>query len=70
MTARICVRARGPLAVEGDFELVGADGQRLDTGDKKRVLLCRCGASGSKPFCDGSHYRTSFEAPPPEEPQT
>ncbi len=67
---QIRCRARGPLAVEGDFELFGLDGEPIDMGDRKRVLLCRCGVSKSRPICDGSHYRTDFEAPPPEPEDT
>jgi CDGSH-type Zn-finger protein len=48
---KITVRARGPLLVEGELE------------GKTRVLLCRCGASKTRPLCDGSHYRTDFECP-------
>jgi CDGSH-type Zn-finger protein/uncharacterized Fe-S cluster protein YjdI len=48
--------AGGPLYLEGRFVLVSA------RGDARRELggaeLCRCGASRSKPFCDGSHTET------------
>lgn len=63
MTTVIKCRARGPLSIKGDFELYGLDGERIDLGDRDRVLLCRCGHSKSRPICDGSHNRTSFEAP-------
>ncbi len=48
---------KGPLQLHGPFELVGADGER-ERGE--RSALCRCGASGNKPFCDGSHRGIGF----------
>jgi CDGSH-type Zn-finger protein/uncharacterized Fe-S cluster protein YjdI len=46
----------GPLAVHADLALPG---QR----PMKRATLCRCGKSGNKPFCDGSHGVAGFLAP-------
>jgi CDGSH-type Zn-finger protein len=59
---RIVARRRGPLCVEGDVELVDLDGCVVDTEGRARLLLCRCGASRTKPLCDGSHNRTGFES--------
>ena len=62
-------RARGALTLTGDLsacELFDASGERLDLAGRSAVSLCRCGASRSKPLCDGSHNRIGFEAPPPE----
>ena len=42
---------RGPYEVTGPIELRGADGTTLELG-AETVLLCRCGESERKPFCD------------------
>jgi CDGSH-type Zn-finger protein len=52
----------GPLIVRGDFRLVDQDGGEIDPG-RDTVALCRCGRSGIKPFCDGTHKRSGFTAP-------
>ena len=52
----------GPLIVRGDFRLVDSDGVEIDPG-RDTVALCRCGKSGIKPFCDGTHKRAGFSAP-------
>ena len=52
----------GPLIVRGDFRLLDQDGGEIDPG-RETIALCRCGKSGIKPFCDGSHKRTGFSAP-------
>jgi len=43
----------GPLWVRGGIPVESADG-KLYTA-RNRLTLCRCGKSGNKPFCDGSH---------------
>lgn len=50
----------GPLHVRGAAALVDPSGGVLDPGP--RYALCRCGASGNRPFCDGSHARVGFTA--------
>jgi len=57
----IQVLNKGPLIVRGDFELTDAKGNPIGDG-KDTVALCRCGASADKPFCDGTHSRSGFEA--------
>jgi CDGSH-type Zn-finger protein/uncharacterized Fe-S cluster protein YjdI len=43
----------GPFHVSGGVCVVRQDGEVLAETDE--VWLCRCGKSGTKPFCDGSH---------------
>ena len=50
----------GPLRVTGNLEICAGTGRVV-----KRVesaVLCRCGHSKNKPFCDGSHRAAGFEA--------
>lgn len=52
----------GPLWVTGGVTVERSDGVQLET--RNRVTLCRCGASKSKPLCDGSHTEAGFEHSP------
>ena len=61
-TATITPYRDGPLVVRGDFRLVDQDGSEIDPG-RQTIALCRCGKSGIKPFCDGTHKRAGFSAP-------
>jgi uncharacterized Fe-S cluster protein YjdI len=53
------VLANGPLAIRGNVRIVRPDGTTLR--EATRVTLCRCGQSGNKPFCDGTHLRVGFQ---------
>ena len=57
----IRVRENASYLVEGPARIVDADGHEYDISAKKRVSLCRCGGSTTKPFCDGSHSKIGFE---------
>ncbi len=59
----ILVRLNGPYRVYGPFRLVDADGNEFELPPGEWVVLCRCGNSASKPFCDGTHKRIEFQAP-------
>ena len=50
----------GPYIVNGRVELKDENGN--DHPTKDRMVLCRCGASTSKPFCDGTHSKIGFQA--------
>jgi CDGSH-type Zn-finger protein len=55
---RIDVLDDGPLVAEGLDKLDNSKGDDLEV--RKKVALCRCGASENKPFCDGSHKKIGF----------
>ena len=60
--ATIRIRDNGPLLVEGDdVRVIDSSGGEFSI-DRRPVALCRCGHSEKKPFCDGSHNRTNFQA--------
>jgi len=45
----------GPLKITGNFIL--KDLKRGNEDSPVVVLLCRCGKSGNKPYCDESHKK-------------
>ncbi|HEX6713050.1 MAG TPA: CDGSH iron-sulfur domain-containing protein [Thermoleophilaceae bacterium] len=63
MTVEIKVRANGPYKVTGHVRLVDAEGNEIDTAGQVKdgtIVLCRCGQSRTKPFCDKSHKTICF----------
>jgi CDGSH-type Zn-finger protein/uncharacterized Fe-S cluster protein YjdI len=57
---RIDPQIDGPLQVRGNLEIVSGTGRVV--ARREASVLCRCGASGTKPFCDGSHTRVGFRS--------
>jgi CDGSH-type Zn-finger protein len=59
----IKVRVNGPYKVTGPIRLIDADGNEYDLGEEgESIVLCRCGGSTTKPFCDGTHSKIGFAA--------
>ena len=58
----IKARANGPYKVEGPVRIVDADGNEFEIPAGSGIVLCRCGQSRTKPFCDKSHRRVGFVA--------
>lgn len=58
----IKVRANGPYRVTGPVRVVDAEGAEFVLPEGSSIVLCRCGHSQTKPFCDKSHRRLEFTA--------
>jgi len=54
----IQVLPNGPIAIKNSCLIKHSDG-REERKDGK-ICLCRCGASQTKPYCDGSHKKIGF----------
>ncbi len=69
-STKITVLDNGSLKVDGDFEIVDKSGTPYGLGGRTLVSICRCGLSGNKPYCDGSHKNhfehdaEAFDLPP------
>ncbi len=60
--ATIKVRQNGPYLIEGDdITVVDWNGASYPV-ERRPFALCRCGASGKRPFCDGAHNKCGFTA--------
>ena len=50
----------GPLRARGNLEITSGTGRVVARVTQAR--LCRCGGSGNKPFCDGTHAKIGFRS--------
>jgi uncharacterized Fe-S cluster protein YjdI len=57
--AKIKAMKNGPLLVEGGCSLIDNEGNEFVRHGP--YALCRCGGSGKKPFCDGTHIKIGFD---------
>ena len=67
------IRDKGPYAVHGDIALVrkkrvtSSEGEAITWATTEKLatdegyVLCRCGRSKTKPFCDGTHDYQTFD---------
>lgn len=62
VTAEVIVEPspNGPLMVYGNLTVKSSDGSTIKKN--KVTAFCRCGNSGNKPYCDGSHKKVGFKA--------
>ena len=58
---KITALDNGPYLVKGPVLLLDADGNEF-RAERATVALCRCGASTTKPSCDGTHSKIGFRA--------
>lgn len=56
----ITARANGPYKVEGPVRVLDGEGNEFVLPEGSAIVLCRCGQSATKPFCDASHKRVGF----------
>jgi CDGSH-type Zn-finger protein/uncharacterized Fe-S cluster protein YjdI len=60
----VIAREDASLRVRGHLRIYHSDGRPL--AEAGGALLCRCGNSQNKPFCDGSHDRVDFRSRAPD----
>ena len=58
----IKVRDNGPYKVTGPVTIIDVDGNAFTPPEGGAIVLCRCGLSQTKPFCDRSHREGGFES--------
>lgn len=60
-------RCSGPIMLRGGIPVKSSNGEYYEV--RNRQALCRCGQSGNKPFCDGTHASMKFQDGLPNKPK-
>jgi CDGSH-type Zn-finger protein len=60
--SKITCLPNGPYLIDGPAEVLDAAGKPFDVSARPKIALCRCGHSATKPFCDGKHTASGFQA--------
>src|SRR4051812_7381051 len=64
-TPKIACLPNGPYYLLNDPQAAPVPNLRRASGEAcatvRGIALCRCGGSGNKPFCDGTHGRNGFK---------
>lgn len=58
METKAEVLEKGPLLVHATISITHKNGN-IET-KKRTTAFCRCGASNTKPYCDGNHNTSGF----------
>ena len=61
-SVEIRVRDDGPYKVTGPVRLIDPEGNQIAYDASRPLVLCRCGRSRTKPFCDKAHRETGFSS--------
>lgn len=56
----IALAENGPLLATGPLEVLTGTGKTVNR--VMNAAFCRCGASATKPYCDGSHVKVGFKS--------
>jgi len=59
---KITAIGNGPIRIEGEFTIHDQQGDAFGLAGRTVISLCRCGQSGNKPFCDGTHKQIPFQS--------
>jgi CDGSH-type Zn-finger protein/ferredoxin len=58
MASKITPLDNGPLMLQSEKPILVRDGETVEAPNP--AMLCTCGQSGTKPFCDGTHVAAGF----------